>query len=139
MGTDHIYDNSTSNGVRTLIEERLEIGTKVYYVSEENNAFSRKKIYITDENGVEWFRYDEELRSQIMIEHTIVGRVLKTAEGRVPSIEDHLDEYFLDDGIMVDESDINESDPWRGYFLDKADAEAWIEARKAEMERIERS
>lgn len=121
-----------------MIEGRLEIGTKIYYVEEDNNAFHRKKIMMTDENGVEWYRYDRPLRSQKMTEHTIVGRVLKEVEGRVPGMEEYIDEYFLEDGIVIDESDINEYDAFSGYFLDKADAEAWIKTRKAEMQRIER-
>lgn len=122
-----------------MIDERLEIGTKVYRVNEDNNFFHRKKIYFKDENGVEWFRYNQPLRSHIMAEHTIVGRVLKTVEGRVPSMESHLDEYYTEDGVMIDELEINESDTWGGYFLDKEEALQWIEDRKAEMERIEHS
>lgn len=122
-----------------MIDERLEIGTKIYYVEEDNHAFSRKKIFMKDANGVEWFRYDTPLRSQRKTEYTIVGRVLKTVEGRVPSMEDHIDEYYLDDGNMIDEGNINEADHWSGYFLDEKDADVWIEARKAEAEKIERS
>lgn len=122
-----------------MIEGVLKIGTKVYYVCEDNHAFSRKKIFFKDENGVEWFRYDAPLRSQKMSEHTIVGRVLKQVEGRVPSIENHIDEYYLEDGNMVDANDIDEYDTWRGYFLDKDEALKWIEERRGEAERIERS
>lgn len=122
-----------------MIEGVLELGTKVYCVREDNHAFSRKKIFFKDENGVEWFRYNQPLRSHVMSEHTIVGRVLKEVEGRVPSVENHIDEYYLETGDMVDSSDIDESDTWSGYFLDKDAAIAWIEARKAEAERIERS
>ncbi len=121
-----------------MTDERLEIGTKVYYVEEDNNSFRRKKIYFKDAHGVEWFRYDQPLRTQNMTEYTIVGRVLKTIEGRVPGIEDHIDEYFLDDGNMIDEGSF-QFDTWSGYFLDKDEALAWIEERKSEMERIEHS
>ncbi len=122
-----------------MIDKRLEIGTNVYYVEEDNNAFRRKKIYFKDENGVEWFRYDKPIRTQEMTEHTIVGRVLKTVEGRVPSMEDHIDLYYLDDGNEVDEGCINEADHWSGYFLDKEEALKWIEERKTEADRIEHS
>jgi hypothetical protein len=122
-----------------MLEERLEIGTKVYYVKEDNNAFRRKKIYVKDENGVEWFRYDKPIRTQEMTEHTIVGRVLKTVEGRVPSMEDHIDEYYLEDGNQIDEGFINEADHFNGYFLDKEEALKWIEDKKEEMHRIEHS
>ncbi len=122
-----------------MIEGVLELGTKIYYVKEENKVFGRRKIHKVDENGVEWFRYNEPLRTHHMEENTIVGRVLKEVEGRVPSIERHLDEYFLEDGTSIGPNEIDEADTWSGYFLDKADAEAWIEVRKAEMERIDRS
>lgn len=139
MGTSHIDGDRTSNRICTLIDERLELGTRIYYAEENNHAFHRKKIYFKDEHGVEWFRYDQPLRSHVLTEHTIVGRVLKTVEGRVPSMEDHIDEYYLEDGNCIDEGLINESDAWSGYFLDKAEAEKWVEDRKAEMERIEHS
>ena len=122
-----------------MIEGVLELGTKVYCVEETNLAFHRKKIFMTDENGVEWYRYDKPLRTHSMTEHTIVGRVLKDVEGRVPNIENHLDEYYIETGEMIDANEIDESDEWRGYFLDKDDALAWLEHRKAEAKRIERS
>ena len=121
-----------------MIDERLEIGTKVYYTEENNNSFLRKKIYFKDQNGVEWFRYDKPLRTQNMTEYTIVGRVLKTIEGRVPSMEYHIDQYYLDDGNEIDENSFR-SDAWSGYFLDKDEALAWLEERKEEMHRIEQS
>lgn len=121
-----------------MIDKRIEIGTKIYFVEEDNNAFKRKKIS-TVIDGVEWYRYDTPLRTHTLTEHTIVGRVLKTVEGQVPSTEDHIDEYYLDDGVAIDHRCINESDSWSGYFLNKQDALAWIEERKAESDRIERS
>lgn len=122
-----------------MIEGVLEIGTKVYCVEETNLAFHRKKIFMTDENGVEWYRYDKPLRTHSMSEHTIVGRVLKNVDGHVPSIENHVDEYYLETSEMIYANEIDESNEWRGYFLDKDDALAWLEHRKAEAERIERS
>lgn len=122
-----------------MIEERLEIGTKIYYVNEDNNVFQRKKLFKIDNNGDGWFRYDRPLRTHKMEEHTIVGYVFKDVEGRVPSMESHLDEYYLDNGVMVDQLEIEDSDSWGGYFLDKEEALQWIEERKAEMERIEHS
>ena len=122
-----------------MIEERLEIGTKIYFVNEDNNFHKRKKIFKTDENGVEWFRYDQPLRTHKMEEHTIAGYVLKDVEGLVPSMESHFDEYYLENGVMIDQLEIGDSDTWGGVFLDKEEALQWIEERKAEMERIEHS
>jgi hypothetical protein len=122
-----------------MIEGALELGTKIYYVKEDNKVFGRRKIHKVDENGVEWFRYNEPLRTHHMEENTIVGRVLKEVEGRVPSIEDHLDEYFLEDGTSIGPNEIDEADAWSGYFLDKEEALKWIEDKKEEMHRIEHS
>jgi hypothetical protein len=122
-----------------MIEGRLEIGTKIYFVEETNLAFQRKKIFMTDENGVEWYRYDQPLRTHSKTEYTIVGRVLKDVEGSVPSIENYIDEYCLNDGEMIDCGSIDEADHWSGYFLDEAEADRWLEYRRSEAERIERS
>ncbi len=122
-----------------MLEGRLEIGTKIYFVEEDNHAFSRKKIFMKDENGVEWYRYDSPLRTQNMTEHTIVGRVLKDVEGRVPSMENHIDEYYLENGDEIDAGNIDEADSYSGYFLDKEQALQWIAYRKDEADRIERS
>lgn len=122
-----------------MLEGRLEIGTKIYFVEEDNNFFSRKKIFMKDENGVEWYRYDRPLRTHNMTEHTIVGRVLKDVEGRVPSMENHIDEYYLENGDMIDAGNIDEADSWSGYFLDKEQALQWLAYRKDEADRIERS
>lgn len=121
-----------------MIGHRLELGTKIYYV-EDNHVFSRKKIYMTDENGVEWYRYDTPLRTQRLIEYEVVGRVLRDIEGQVSDPEDLTDVYYLNDGPTVIPADINESDHWSGYFLDKEEALAWIESRREEAQRIERS
>jgi len=122
-----------------MLEGRLEIGTKIYFVEEDNHAFSRKKIFMKDENGVEWYRYDRPLRTQNMTEHTIVGRVLKDVEGRVPSMENHIDEYYLENGDEIDAGNIDEADSYSGYFLDKEQALQWLAYRKDEADRIERS
>lgn len=122
-----------------MIDEQLELGTKLYYVEETNLAFQRKKIFMTDDSGVEWYRYDKPLRTHNMKELTIVGRVLARGEGRVPSIENYYDMYFTEDGIQVDQYEIDEHDDSSGYFLDKDEALTWLAKRKEEGEQLERS
>lgn len=121
-----------------MIDHRLELGTKIYYTEENNNIFTRKKITSKDANGVEWYRYDEPLRSYNMKEYTVVGRVLKDVEGRVRNIEEHIDVYYLDDGVEVYQYDIDEHDNLSGYFLDKDEALEWIAIHKEESDRLER-
>ena len=150
-----------------MIDEKLELGTKIYYVQETNLAFQRKKIFMTDDSGVEWYRYDKPLRTHNMKEHTIVGRVLARGEGRVPSIENYYDMYFTEDGVQVDQYEIDEYGDFilinlysifgeedgvqvdqyeideygdsSGYFLDKDEALTWLAKRKEEGEQLERS
>ncbi len=66
----------------------LKVGDKFYKVQEKLNAFSRKKITMTDTNGVEWYRYDKPLRDYSISEHTIVGIVRPVIEGVVGSTDD---------------------------------------------------
>ena len=119
-----------------MIDEQLELGTKIYYIQETNLGFQRKKVFMTDETGVEWYRYDEPIRKYNMKEHTIVGRVLARGEGRVPSIENYYDMYFTEDGIQVDQYEINEYDNLCGYFLDKNEALEWLAKRKEESGKL---
>lgn len=122
-----------------MIDHKLELGTKIYYVHENNNVITRKKIMMKDENGVEWYRYDKPLRSRSIKEYTIVGRVLARGEGIVPSIENYYDMYFTEDGVQVDQYEIDEYDNSNGYFLNEDEALDWIERRKEECDQLERS
>lgn len=135
---DMLTHNLLANLEKTLENKRLAIGTKIYHVEEDNNVLKRQRIYTTID-GVEWYRYDQPLRTQRMTERTIVGRVLKTIEGSIPDEEDHVDQYYLDDGSTLDITDINKVNDWYGYLLDKEEALDWIEKRQKETERIERS
>ena len=122
-----------------MIDHQLELGTKIYYAHEDNNVFSRKRIMTKDKNDVEWYRYDKPLRSHSIKEYTIVGRVLARGEGIVPSIENYYDMYFTEDGVQVDQYEIDEYDNSSGYFLNEDEALEWIERRKLLCEHLERS
>lgn len=81
---------------------KLSFGDDVYNVTEQLNAFSRKKI-MTVIDGVEWFRYDKPVRSYKIERFTYVGRAHTVVEGKV--IPEDIDEpmYFIENeeqGIM---------------------------------------
>ena len=122
-----------------MIDHQLELGTKIYCVEENNNAFIRKKITSKDEDGVEWYRYDKPLRTHNMKEYTIIGRVLKVIEGQVRNTEEQTDVYYLDNDTDIGAGDINETCAWKCCFLDKDLALAWIARRKEEGDQLERS
>ena len=122
-----------------MINHQLELGTKIYYVRENNNVLNRKKIFMTDEHGVEWYRYDMPNKTQSSKEYTVVGRVLMNIEGNVRNLEEHEDVYYLDDGIEIYASGINEFDNVFGYFLDTEEALGWLAERKKQSDLLERS
>lgn len=61
----------------------FKVGDKFYLVCEQINSFSRKKISMTDEYGIEWYRYDNPIRSYAIEEWDIVGRVVPQIEGEL--------------------------------------------------------
>ena len=113
-----------------MLDKKLELGATIYYVQEENNANRRKRIFMTDESGQEWSRYDMPSRTHTLTEYTIVGRVLKILEGNVPDREDHQDVYILSSGEEIAESELlDDAYGWR-FFTNKDEALEWIERRK---------
>lgn len=66
----------------------LKVGDKFYKIQEKLNTFSRKKVTMTDADGVEWYRYDKPIRSYSIDEHTIVGIVRPVVEGVVGGDDD---------------------------------------------------
>jgi len=113
-----------------MLDKKLELGATIYYVQEDNNANRRKRIFMTDEFGQEWSRYDMPARTHTLTEYTIVGRVLKIIEGEVPNSEDHQDVYILSSGEEISESElVDEALGWR-FFTSKDQALEWIERRK---------
>lgn len=62
---------------------KLSLGDKVYVVKEKNNIFSRKKIEMTDENGVRWHRYDKLLWDYEVQEVEYCGKVTYQVEGEI--------------------------------------------------------
>lgn len=75
-----------------------EFGFEVYLLIAKLNAFSRKKIFKEDENGIEWFRYSKDHHDFSYEKYTYVGRQEIRSYGEVDGIED-ITEYFLKNDI----------------------------------------
>lgn len=87
----------------------MNIGDKIYYVAKKYNSFSRQKITVVDENGIEWYRYDKPAIELILETHTIVGKIESIEYGIVPE-EERCEEatYFTDLEQVVYASEIDE-------------------------------
>lgn len=61
----------------------FKVGDRFYLVCEKLNSFNRKKIVMTDETGIEWYRYNKPVRSYTIEEWNIVGKVIPKIEGEL--------------------------------------------------------
>lgn len=80
------------------MKAKYEIGTKLYFVEQKSNWSTRKRITMTDSNGVEWHRYQEPLTEFSLKEHTIIGTIVTVVEGNVcDGVEygDYETQYFV--------------------------------------------
>ena len=68
----------------------LNVGDNVYYLHKEFGILTRKKIYMTDDNGVEWFRYDKPAHTFTIKTTKIIGIVQYSVKGTQVSWEDNL-------------------------------------------------
>lgn len=75
---------------------RLKFGDEVYHIERVSSAFTRKKIKMTDTNGVEWHRYDRPIWLYKIHETVYVGNVVKICRGNIPNPTDHQDEYYFE-------------------------------------------
>jgi hypothetical protein len=111
--------------------EKLKFGDVVYVVKEQNNAFSKKKLKMVDDSGVEWFRYDLDNWVYSIEEIVYCGRVTYIEEGDVLFDENRQVELhfrFPDQQIHSDYiDDVIECQEW---FHTREEAEAYIELLK---------
>lgn len=61
----------------------FKIGDKFYQVWEKVNGSGRNKILMVDDEGIEWYRHEEPIRSYRIEEWTVVGRGTFTLEGEL--------------------------------------------------------
>lgn len=111
--------------------DKMNFGDVVYAVKETNNAFSKKRITMIDENGIEWYRYDREHWEYSITEIVYCGRVEFQEFGEVWFGEDRQTEFhfkYPDGQIFIEYlKDICEFEQW---FHTREDAEAYIKERK---------
>lgn len=111
----------------------LEYGNIVFVVKEENNAFKKQLIKMTDSNGIEWFRYALDHWDYSIIEIAYCGKVIFNEYGLVRFNEDRRTElhFKYPDGQIYStfEDDIEFIDEW---FHTREEAEAYIEQLKQE-------
>ena len=111
--------------------DKMNFGDVIYVVNETNNAFSKKRITMIDENGTEWYRYDREHREYSIAEIVYCGRVEFQEFGEVRFSEDRQTEihFKYPDGQIYNKylQDIYEFKEW---FHTQEEAEAYIKERK---------
>lgn len=73
---------------------KVPIGTMLYQADERNESFKQKRIFMTDGEGLEWYRYDRSRHSYHVHKYILTGAVYKTVVGEV-AYDDHGDEYHL--------------------------------------------
>jgi hypothetical protein len=79
----------------------LEIGTKIYEVSEVCNAFSKQRLTMLDDEGNEWYRYDKPNFEYQVKEWTVIGSIKYLVRGKLVSYEEDVEDgeivYQLND------------------------------------------
>lgn len=114
-----------------IVSDNIKFGDTVFVVDIKNNAFNNKKIRMTDENGVEWYRYEKSHYEYNIIEIIYCGKVYFTEEGDVGFDEDRQIEYhfkYPNNSIYtMYKEDIDFMEEW---FLVKSEAEQFIEDHK---------
>jgi len=113
--------------------DKLNFGDTIYVVNEKNNAFSKNRITMTDENGVEWYRYDRDHWEYSIAQIVYCGRVEFQEFGEVRFSEDRQTElhFKYSDGQIYSEylDDVREVEEW---FHTHEEAEAHIAELKQE-------
>jgi hypothetical protein len=107
----------------------INLGDTVYQVVKKINAFSRKKITMTDENGISWYRYDMPVFDWKIRKWKVVGKVKYEVEGDL--IDDHLGikNGHVEYGLRDETDDEMVFDPltWQDIYLNETDALEAIE------------
>jgi hypothetical protein len=78
-----------------LTRNDLVIGNIVYRMVVNNNAYSRKKIKMVDDAGLEWFRYDKSLWTFRVISMKICGSIKQVVRGVIRDGCQEEDQYHM--------------------------------------------
>jgi len=78
-----------------LTKNDLVIGNIVYRMVVNNNAYSRKKIKMVDDAGVEWFRYDKSQWTFRVTQMKICGTIKQVVRGVICDGCKEEDQYHM--------------------------------------------
>lgn len=112
-----------------IVFEDLKFGDDVYVVHISNNIFVRNRITMTDENGIEWYRYDREHWDYSIENIQYCGKLTFIEEGEVRFNEERETEYHFRyaNGQIYEFYRYDDTESW---FATVAEAEQHIEELK---------
>jgi hypothetical protein len=110
---------------------RYEIGDEWYCVLTQRGLHP-KKIHMTDENGITWYRHHTPPISHVIDHYVIVGRSWRVFEGQNENVECHVD-YTLhhqrsSELVSVFEDEFEDT-LYRKYFRSIQEAEDYVRER----------
>ena len=122
-----------------IVFNELKFGDKVYVVNEKNNVIKKKRIFMTDGEGVEWYRYDREHWEYDIEVLEYCGKVTYMEEGEVRFDEDGLDKYHFrhPSGQIYMEQDGADEYFLEHWFNSEEEAEDHITILKAQRKGTE--
>ena len=122
-----------------VVFEELKFGDKVYVVNEQNNIMKKKRIVMTDSDGVEWYRYDRDHWEYEIQELEYTGKVTYMEEGEVRFDEDRVNEYHFKHpcGHTYPENEGEDEYFLNNWFNTEEEAEDHITILKAQRKGIE--
>lgn len=104
----------------------MKLGDKLYHAYVKNDTWNQKKIYMIDEHGHKWYRYDRPAYLYRCEEHTVVAIKTCSLES-IPGYEhsEDLETMLytdLEEELYIASVDNTDSD-WYGWFTDRVFAE----------------
>jgi ACT domain-containing protein len=97
----------------------MNIGDNIYHIKTVSNAFSKQKIRMVDENGVEWYRYDKNNWTFELETHTIIGKICVSIEGTIDENDVIENSYYTDKSMTIYQSDIDSTEFSPYWFSDE--------------------
>lgn len=113
-----------------------EFGFEVYKLLSRLNAFSRSKIRMVDENGVEWFRYNKELHDFEYEKFSYIGKREIRSFGQV----DIDDESYMNDTEYYLKNEDGEIEQYHAGVIFNHGVPEWYETEeevKAVIKKLE--
>lgn len=110
----------------------LNIGDTIYKVESTINAFTRRKMVLVDENGVEWYRYTKPSLTFSIESYTYVGRADVVVTGKIIPEDVEETKYFIEhekEGMFYLHDRDVEDNVW---FVSKDEAEHELTLRQEE-------